>query len=446
MNIKRLSLSLAYILLNLLIYPPFNLGGLAFFAYLPFLFLLGSGISVRFYFGLSLIYNLLYFFWLIRTNVSGWVLLSLFFALSSLPGFLLIRYCWRRNWLFILSLLLVGFEYLRVATDYMLPFQIIGYSQWNIYAVLQLAALGGVWLVSWFIYSSNLCLYNIWRFRKPNWIWLLILLILFCLANITVLVQRQPKHSLRVALIQTNLCLDGGSIDEELFWHTYTESCRQAALQNPDLYIWPEVALPYSLRENWDSAKRLRNLLNELKSGIILGNRDSDKFSLRYNDNYNAAFYINADGVVLGTHYKQKLIPFIETTNYHLPFLPYFIRNKIQAGIYRIGRNDRNLFEIHPDLKIAPMICYEAVNGDYVRKFTRQKPGFIVNVSSDGWSRSLTEHQLNFNFNVFRAVENRLYLVRVAEDGISAVISPRGDILAVLPAFTSGNIVFDVPY
>jgi len=443
MNKRRFGLSFAYLLLNLLIYPPFNLGGLAFFAYLPFLFLLDAGIPAGFYFGLMLIYNLLYFLWLAQTNVPGWLALSLLFALGSLPGFYLARYFWRKKQLVSLSLLLAGFEYLRVVTDYTLPFQIIGYSQWNIYPVLQLASLGGVWLVSWFVYSVNLVIYTLWRFRKLRWFWLAVLLGLLLLANNKF--EPQYTRSIRIALIQTNLRLDDNKLDEELFWRMYTEACRQASRQKPDLYIWPEVALPYSLRENRESARRLHNLLSELNADIILGNRDSDNFSLRYNDNYNAAFYINKHGVVAGTHYKQKLIPFLETANHRLPFLPYFIRNKIRAGIYRPG-NDRNLFTIRPDLRIAPLICYEAVNGSYVRLFTRQKPQFIVNVSSDGWSRSLTEHQLNFHFNIFRAVENRLYLARVAEDGISAVISPQGVILAILPVFTSGNIVFDVPY
>ncbi|MDR1997628.1 MAG: apolipoprotein N-acyltransferase [Candidatus Margulisbacteria bacterium] len=441
---KRLfCLSLAYAAGSLLSYPPFNLGWLSLISLLPLFFLLETGVSALFYLGLTLLFNLLYFLWLARTNIPGWFLLSLFFTCSSLPGFFLLRYFLRRRWLVALSFLLVFFEYIRVASDYALPFQISGYTQWNIYSVRQLASIGGVWLVSWFLYSVNLIFFDLLRRRRLRWLWLLVLLALLAAANYPQVYKY--KDSIRVALIQTNLRLDTEPLDEDLFWQTYTGACLAAARQNPELYIWPEVALYKSLREDKDSARRLRELLTALDAGIILGNRDSRNFDLRFNNNYNAVFYIDKGGMVRGTHYKQKLIPFMETANDQLPLLPYFIRNKLQAGIYRKGA-DRELFTLKPGLKIAPLICYEAVSGRYVREFTRQQPAFIINVSSDGWSRSLTEHQLNLYFNVFRAVENRMYLVRVAEDGISAVISPQGDILAALPAFTSGHIVRDIPY
>ncbi|GBR76384.1 apolipoprotein N-acyltransferase [Candidatus Termititenax persephonae] len=428
-------------------YPPFNLGALAWLAGLPLFFLLESVHSVRFYFGLALIYNLLYFGWLGRTNLPGWLLLSLLFALGSLPWLGLVRYGLRKNWLGLLSLFLLGAEILRVSTDYLLPFQIVGYTQWNISPVLQLARLGGVGLVSFFVYSVNLllyaCLKNHGAIRR-YWLWLIFLAVVLLWANIP------PRYSvsrkIRVALIQTNLRLTEQNLDDtELFWRTYENACLAAAAERPDVYILPEVALPRSLRADRDAAAQLKRLLDKLAAGIILGNRDTDNFALRFNNNYNAVFYIDRQGVVRGTHYKQKLIPFLETANYHLPFLPYFVRNKMRAGIYRRGQ-DVNLLPLAPSLNVAALICYEAVSGAYLRKFTRQEPAFLVNVSSDGWSRSLTEHELNLYFNVFRAVESGRYLVRAAEDGISAVISPRGKILAALPAFTSGCLVYEVPF
>ena len=445
MNKKQLLLSLAFLAGNILSYPPFNLGYLAWISFVPLFLLIESGISVLFYFWLMLVFNLIYFLWLIKTNIPGWLLLSLFFAVGSLPGFWLMRHFLRKNWLFLLGLLLVGFEYIRVLTDYALPFQIIGYTQWNVYPVLQLAALGGVWLVSFFVYSCNLILFSVLKLQRLRWFWLLMLIVLIVLAN----VWRQPKsdseRTIRVALIQTNLRLDQVGDDDNLFWDIYTRACLEAAKENPDLYIWPEVALHKSLREDRESARRLRDLLRQLDAGIILGNRDAHSFDLRFHNNYNAMFYIDKHGVVQGMHYKQKLIPFMETANQDLAMLPYFIRNRFQAGIYRKGK-ERNLLQISPDLRVAGIICFEAVDGRYVADFIRQNPVFIVNVSSDGWSRALTEHELNFYFNIFRAVESRRYLVRVAETGISAVISPHGDILAMQPAFTSGNVIWDIPY
>jgi apolipoprotein N-acyltransferase len=434
---------LAYLLLSLLSYPPFNLGALAYLSCLPLFWLVTSGVSAVYYFWLLLVFNLLYFVWLAHTNIPGWLLISFVFAAGSLPGFWTARYFLRKNWLFLFSVALVFFEALRLCSDYALPFQIIGYTQWNIYAARQLAALGGIWLVSWFVYAVNLIFYDLFKRRRLRWGWALALLLLVAAANYIPPVKY--TKSIRVALIQTGLRLDNPAVTEELFWDAYTQACLQAAPYKPELYVWPEVAVGRSLREDRTAAQRLRVLLSRLDAGLILGNRATDSFSLRFNDNYNAVFYIDRGGAVRGAHYKQKLIPFMETANYHLPFLPYFIRNKIAAGVYRPG-SDRNIFSIQPGLRVAPLICYEAADGAYVRGFMRQRPDFIVNVSSDGWSRSLAEHQLNLHFNVFRAVESRRHLLRVAEDGISAVISPRGEILAGLPAFASGNIIWDVPY
>ena len=81
------------------------------------------------------------------------------------------------------------------------------------------------------------------------------------------------------------------------------------------------------------------------------------------------------------------------------------------------------------DHKVAPMICYESVFGDYVSKFVREGADLIFVITNDGWWGDTPGHRQHFEMSKLRAIENRRCVARSANTGISCFINQRGDVL-----------------
>ena len=79
--------------------------------------------------------------------------------------------------------------------------------------------------------------------------------------------------------------------------------------------------------------------------------------------------------------------------------------------------------------KIAPMICYESVFGDYVTEFVREGANIIFVITNDGWWGNTPGHRQHFEMSKLRAIENRRSIARSANTGISGFINQRGDVI-----------------
>jgi apolipoprotein N-acyltransferase len=160
---------------------------------------------------------------------------------------------------------------------------------------------------------------------------------------------------------------------------------------------------------------------------------------------YNAAFAVYPDGMVPMPYFKRILIPFGES----MPLASYFPWLKglnAKAGVFSAG-TEAKVFEYpmrRPDgtsrtLKVSPLICYEDTVPALAREATREGAELLVNLTSDSWfGRTLAPHQHHLIAS-FRAIENRRFLVRATNTGLSAVVDPLGRTIARIPPFTEGT-------
>ena len=152
---------------------------------------------------------------------------------------------------------------------------------------------------------------------------------------------------------------------------------------------------------------------------------------------------INNEFEILSKYNKTKLVPFGE----FLPFEKYL--NKIGLkkitqghGSFLKGQKQNNI--LIDDLKILPLICYEIIFPELIQK-TDGKSNLIINISEDGWfGNSIGPHQ-HFAKAIFRAIENNTYLIRSANQGVSAIINNKGEIVKKLNTNETGNIELNVP-
>lgn len=117
-------------------------------------------------------------------------------------------------------------------------------------------------------------------------------------------------------------------------------------------------------------------------------------------------------------------MPFVQ----HLSFLGKY---SLELGGYNGTYSNQNTvdsFLKSDSTEIIPIVCFESVFGDYCAQRVNNKPGFICLITNDGWWKNSLGYKYHFNFSRLRAIENRRQIIRVANNGISALINTKGEV------------------
>lgn len=193
------------------------------------------------------------------------------------------------------------------------------------------------------------------------------------------------------------------------------------------LIIWPEAALPYLLQDPLPQLRQIAAILgprDRLVTGAVRVAAD-ESGAARFR---NALYIFDSEGRVSTTYDKHHLVPFGE----YLPLSGLLealgLRNLVPLGSMEPGPGHRVIREagIPP---FGPLICYEAIFPGAV-KSPETRPEWLLNITDDSWFGPSTGPRQHFRSAQYRAVEEGLPLVRVANNGISAVIDPYGETIA----------------
>lgn len=90
------------------------------------------------------------------------------------------------------------------------------------------------------------------------------------------------------------------------------------------------------------------------------------------------------------------------------------------------------------------VICWEGTYPYFIRKFVGNGAEFVINISNDMWTRTRAGHFQHFSMTKFRAIENRIWFARAANDGVTAFINPHGEVVKILPIKEEGYLVGEV--
>lgn len=237
------------------------------------------------------------------------------------------------------------------------------------------------------------------------------------------------QKPLTVGVVQANLSMRD-KWDETLFWELMAHYEKKIAnLLGTELIVLPESAIP--LPESWisDVLTRLNHDADMAGSALLLG------IPRPANEN-ETLFYNSLLGVgrAHGSYLKQQLVPFGE----YIPALFSGITARLgipEANILPGGNHQKPL-RVH-GRPVAALICYELGYGEVLR---RQLPRaqWIVSVSDDGWfGKSLALYQ-HLQMAQALSLQAARYQVVANNDGLSAIIDPKGRIIDSLPAFSEG--------
>jgi apolipoprotein N-acyltransferase len=407
---------------------------------------LGYFVPGLYWIGYAFLVDASTFAWLLPFAILG---LPAYLALFTAFGFGLARLIWTRDGSRLLALaaaLTVG-EWLRghVLTGF--PWNAFGYALTEPLALAQTGSLIGLWGLTFLciaIFASPAVLIDgSSRGRKPWIAPVLAVLTLVAMGIFGVLRLTQSPTTftnVKLRIMQPNLQQDvrfNYSAKAEVMQKYLTLSDRASGPQSTgvrdiNVLIWPESAFPFFLTREPDAMAQIADLLPKGTVLITGAVRAPDlPPGVKITRAYNSIYVIDHDGSVLSVYDKLHLVPFGEYLPYQdlMEKLGFEQLTKVQGGF--IPGTVRRTLEIPNAPRALPLICYEAIfPGNVAARDDR--PGWIVNLTNDGWFGISTGPYQHLQQVRLRAIEEGLPVARAANTGISTVIDPMGRVVAEL--------------
>lgn len=335
---------------------------------------------------------------------------------------------WLRGWFFI------GF-----------PWAALGYSQWRFHDLVQMAEVTGVYGVSAVLVFFNVVAAAVLRERGRG-----VRPLLPALVVVTGLVTVLPfVGRLRAASVDAmpaegrlRIGLTQGNVEQDRKWDPafqgetmarYRELTLAAARNGAQLVAWPETAAPFFFQEQGPLRDEMLDIAHAAGVPIVFGSPAFRQTLGGQIQQLNRAYLLMPDGREHGTYDKIELVPFGE----YVPFarVLFFVSQMVTTAVGQIGAGlVHTVFEL-PAEKFGVLICYEGIFPSLTRTFVAGGADFLVNVTNDAWYGQTSAPYQHLIQGTFRAIENRVPVVRAANTGISAIIDADGRIRWQGPLF-----------
>jgi apolipoprotein N-acyltransferase len=395
------------------------------------------------------------------TTFSALTLPLAVLVLLALAGYLALYWggvAWALAWLqrrlgtrtvWLAPALWVAAELLRTHLLGGFPWGLVGYVPSRRLLVIQIAAWGGVYLVSALLVLVNTAL--AWALVERRWRAALAAGALAAAAVGGALVigraQLAPGAAggdgptLPVALVQGNIA-QAVKWDAAFRAETFRiyEELTRAAAPGSRLIVWPEAAVPAYLRFEPGAMRWILDLGAAVGVPLLVGAPDAEGVGRRVSY-LNSAFLVEARGI-RSRYDKIHLVPFGEYVP--LKRLLFFVEAiAAEIGDFTPGRQ-ATVFPLE-GAPFGTVICYEVIFPDLFRRFVAGGASFMANITNDAWFGDSGGPLQHLAMVPLRAVENRIAVVRAANTGVSAVVLPSGAIQATLPLGARGVLRADVP-
>jgi apolipoprotein N-acyltransferase len=401
------------------------------------------------------------------STAAGWAVLLLIATVwgASIGLFAwMVQRLWRRNF----ALALLGAPFLWISTEVLraylpeisFPWGLLGYPAAENPAFVQLTTITGIYGLSFLVAGFNALL--VWtdsalpgeKTRRIG-ILLAVVAVLLLVAWIGPrFVPRAEAHHL-ARVVQPNF-------PEQMEYQGDWYARHQADLaelarlslrpsrgpQQADLLIWPEAPAPFSF-EDPRFGPFISRLATEFGRPVIVGViewKPGTEFLKGAERSvlfpYNSAAMLGENGRRVFSYDKIHLVPFGEYEPF--PFIHQVVTSvSEEVGGFHKGK-DRAVGKFPNGYAFSVFICYEAIYAMEVRSFVARGAQLLVNISNDGWFGKSEAAEQHLRMVRVRAVENRRWIVRDTNSGISASIDPYGNLTRVLARDVRDSA--DLPY
>jgi apolipoprotein N-acyltransferase len=394
------------------------------------------------------------------------LVLGLYFGLFGL-GVMLVRQATGKH-----RLALIAAPFLWVALDLAaaritsVPWDQVGYSQVDNVWLSAIAPWAGVYGISFFLVFVNTRFVEAMLLKeRTRRLYHAAFAVALTLIGVAALFSHaaRPVGSATAVLVQPNLDVGGdnewngpGQWDQHIadFIHLASESATtgkpyiagipqtgaptaQTHPAHQDLVVWPEAPSPFSENDP-RFQKAMTTIARTEQAPLIVGGLGADysQDQQQWLD-YNAAMVFAPDGQRVGRYDKIHLVPFGE----YIPFQQYLtFAHKLTGKVSSFSRGtERTTFRLNGH-RYGVFICYEAVFADEVRHFAQLGAEVLVNISDDGWYGDTSAPWQHLNMARMRAIENRRWLLRATNNGVTAAIDPYGRVRQSIPRHQADSL------
>lgn len=330
----------------------------------------------------------------------------------------------------------VALEYVKTHLITGFPWCLLGYSQYEHLYLIQAADLLGVYGISFLIVLINGFVFSIITRPRPRigavlkWeVPVAFLLVagawMYGHYRISGIETDSPGgRPAKAVIIQAN-------IDQSIKWdpayqektlQTYFRLTHSALDFQPELIVWPETSVPFFFQEHTKLSPGIFSLAEESGAVLLFGSPAyrRDRGAVHY---YNRAYMIAPESRQLLYYDKIHLVPFGE----YVPFkkyLPFIHRLVEAAGDFASGEKSEALKA--GDLSVGVLICFEAIFPELAGALARDGANILVNITNDAWFGRTSAPYQHLSMAVFRAIETHRPMIRAANTGFSAFITPTG--------------------
>jgi apolipoprotein N-acyltransferase len=342
------------------------------------------------------------------------------------------------------------------------PWNLLGYAAYKNTELIQFAEITGVYGVSALIMFFNAVVFQV-AFRRASYraqtasltalTAIMLLLFGFGAWRISNVRNMPTDGSFKVAMVQ-------GNIPQSLKWDpnflpesfkVYEDETAKAVERGADLVVWPEAAAAFLFQPDdrypveYLSDKEYRDTLLQLARNtgkpILFGAPALATDSLG-GGFYNRAYLVSGTGQIEGSYDKMILVPFGEYVPGREVF-GYFVNRVVQGFGDMIPGTHQTIFDVS-GAKLGVLICYESIFPDLTRREVKAGADVLVNITNDAWYGESSAPFQALAMAAMRSAETKVPMIRTANTGISAIISPTGAITFPTPLFKRGTEIENV--
>jgi apolipoprotein N-acyltransferase len=386
------------------------------------------------------------------------IFLGMIFTLALFPCFFALCLHWysrrKLDAVLVAPFLWTGLEYARAIAFTGFPWDLLGYSQLSRLTIVQVSDITGVYGVSFLVMLVNATLWQCWKARieiqrmpwKPAAFTAVCLIAVLAYGNVRISQFPSPAAEDRgfaIGVLQ-------GNIPQKLKWepeareHTfkvYENLATEAVRSGARFLIWPETSVPVLFGGSSPYWRRPFEISEKLGVPMLVGVPSYETRGKR-TDYYNTAFLLD-DTRVLARYDKIHLVPFGEymPLTWLLPLGPGLAAREAD---YSPGTS-MTVMSVPGSPPFSVLICYEAIFPELVRMAVRAGAAMLVNMTNDGWFGASSAPYQHLRMATLRAIENRAWMIRCANTGVSVAVDQAGRTVRKLGLDKEGFFVVEIP-
>ncbi len=463
-----------HILLFSLVWPGIDFSFLVFFAYVPILLQMRSmqreGKATREFgwwiFFVQLIWSTINTFWISNATSLGTIASSIVYAsIFTIPFVLSYKLASAKGnthnkyGLLILVLSWLSIDYLQLYWDLYWPWFHLGNAFANTPNWVQWYEYTGVFGGTLWVWMVNIIVYKLWiswdhATSLNQKLWTIVRkTIVYLMIPIAFSFWIKSDFKIdgidyKVGVYQPNYepYVEKWEIPFSKQLETFKKVMDTTAHLGLDLYIAPETFVYPLIEEKAINEhhllRRIQRYLPDSNTALLTGLNSYRAFHPTELENpgptaknyrgklvemYNAAVLVDPS-TISKVYHKSKLVAGVEMVPFENFLVPLLGNLSLDFGgqVGSLGRSKYPEIITHKQAKIAPIICFESIFGDYVSSFINKGANLICIITNDAWWGDTAGYKQHLAYARLRAIENRKYIVRSANTGISAVIDPFG--------------------